>query len=261
MLAHRRLGNIATDEHFTRYDLQEAVRRVRALHNLGLHNADGHHDNEHISDLEWQDPMYDVLDRSLNLEQSLGAYLDGADNATDAAAQTHGVVLPYGQLPNSPAFAAAVDDRLSDAEYNSRLRNMTKHQRQVLTALGQHVQAGQDADPLRWFITGGAGVGKSFVISMITETLMRLFPADITRDPVRLTASTGMLPCDSHSNSCLSCSTAYAVLATVHRSIAHPDKTVSIVKLFTFMVFIIVRPSHFTSNLITDIILTPFQSS
>ena len=261
MLAHRRLGNIATDEHFTRYDLQEAVRRVRALHNLGLHNADGHHDNEHISDLEWQDPMYDVLDRSLNLEQSLGAYLDGADNATDAAAQTHGVVLPYGQLPNSPAFAAAVDDRLSDAEYNSRLRNMTKHQRQVLTALGQHVQAGQDADPLRWFITGGAGVGKSFVISMITETLMRLFPADITRDPVRLTASTGMLPCDSHSNSCLSCSTAYAVLATVHRSLAHPDKTVSIMKLFTFMVFIIVRPSHFTSNLITDIILTPFQSS
>ena len=158
LLAHRRLGNIATDEHFTRYDLEEAVRRVRALHNLGLHNADGHYDNDHISDLEWQDPMYDALDRSLNLEQSLGAYLDGADDATDAAAQTHGVVLPYGQLPNSPAFAAAVDDRLSDADYNSRLRNMTEDQRQVLTALGQHVEAGQTADPLRWFITGGAGL-------------------------------------------------------------------------------------------------------
>ena len=72
LLAHLRLDNIATDEHFTRYDLEEAVRRIRALHNLGLHNADGHHDNEHISDLEWQDTMYDTLDRSLNLEQSLG---------------------------------------------------------------------------------------------------------------------------------------------------------------------------------------------
>ena len=177
-----------------------------------------------------------------------------------AAAQTHAVVLPYGQLPNSPAFGAAVDDRLSDAEYNSRLRDVRDDERQVLTALGQHIQAGQDADPLRWFITGGAGVGKSFVINMIKETLMRMFPADITRDPVGLTAPTGMMPCDSHSNSCLSCSTAYAVLATVHWSLAHPDKTVSTLKLSTIVIFVIVSTIDFTSNLITNIILTPFHS-
>jgi len=76
--------------------------------------------------------------------------------------------------------AVLIDVRLSDAEYNSRLRDMTENQRQVLTALGQHVQARQEAGPLKWFITGGAGVGKSFVIIMIKKTRMHMFPADIT---------------------------------------------------------------------------------
>jgi dephospho-CoA kinase len=46
-------------------------------------------------------------------------------------------------------------------------------------------------DPLRMFITGGAGVGKSFIISILWEFLARAHQGQVAR-PVVLGAPTGV---------------------------------------------------------------------
>lgn len=63
---------------------------------------------------------------------------------------------------------------MTDAEYDSNVDKMSRDQQQVLHALQQYVsdiRAGNQPEPLRCVITGGAGVSKSFVISRIKEIL------------------------------------------------------------------------------------------
>lgn len=98
LLEHKRLGNIRTDEHFTGYDLEEAIHRVKTLHDLGFHNADAQHDNNDGSDDEMHDPQYDALNLMMQCEQSLGAYMAGEASDTAAIAQNHNTVLPFGQM-------------------------------------------------------------------------------------------------------------------------------------------------------------------
>ena len=71
---------------------------------------------------------------------------------------------------------------------------MSPDQQQVMQASGRHIEAGLSAQPLRWFITGSAGVGKSFVISMLRESIFRAraLPFNISTKPVVLTAPTGV---------------------------------------------------------------------
>ena len=197
LLQHRHVGDMGIDDNFTRYDLEDAVRRVMELHRVGLHNADGHHDNGEEAAEYRLDPRYDALNQSQNLQQSLRAYLnmDDSDNASGLA-QNVGVVLPHGQPANS--FAVMNDgDSMTDTEYVSNLNKMSADERQVLDTLKEHVAAHQPGqptpEPLRWFITGGAGVGKSFVISLIKEFLLRT-DGSLARNPVRLTAPTGQHP-------------------------------------------------------------------
>lgn len=46
--------------------------------------------------------------------------------------------------------------------------------------------------PLHLFVTGGAGVGKSFLIEMLRETVTRLYPDQPTEPPILLCAPTGV---------------------------------------------------------------------
>jgi hypothetical protein len=63
--------------------------------------------------------------------------------------------------------------------------HLQDHIRASLAAAG-----GEGApEPLRWFLTGGAGVGKSFVINLLRELILRAYPQG--QDPVLLAAPTG----------------------------------------------------------------------
>lgn len=93
LIEHKRLGNIRTDEHFAGYDLEEAVRRVRTLHDLRFHNADGQHDNNDGSDDEIRDPHCNALNLSMQCEQSLGAYMAGEASDAAAIAQNHNTAV------------------------------------------------------------------------------------------------------------------------------------------------------------------------
>lgn len=165
---------------------------ARCRGDLGFHNADAQHDNKDTDDAEQRLAFYDLINPDI-LNQPLAAYLHGDTAGADCAVSDQGVVLPYGQTSDSFA-ALAQQDRPSDEEYSRRAQSMSADQRQVLHSLHQHIAAGSLAAPLRWFITGGAGVGKSFVIDMIKETILRPVPASVTRTPVQLTAPTGAQP-------------------------------------------------------------------
>lgn len=59
------------DEHFSRYDLQEAVRSVRELHNQGLFSAEAQHDNE-ADQIEGRlNSQYMALDAAAKLSSPL----------------------------------------------------------------------------------------------------------------------------------------------------------------------------------------------
>lgn len=159
---------IVFDEHFSRYDLQEAVRSVRELHNQWLFNAEPQHDDEADQVEGRLKSQYMALDAAANLQQSLSHYQFGIDGP-DAYVSNVGVVQPHRQPDNDPT-AMYVGDRMTDDEHQHNLSRMSTDQREVLRALHQHVdgsRSGQQLEPLRWFITGAAGVGKSFVISLI----------------------------------------------------------------------------------------------
>ena len=183
------------DEHFSRYDLQEAVRSVRELHNQGLFNAEGQDDNEATQVQQRLNSQCMALDAAANLQQSLSHYQLGGDDP-DAFVSNIGVVQPHRQPDNDPT-AMYVGDRMTDAKYQHNIGRMSSDQlqRQVLQALQQHVdgsRSGQQLEPLRWFITGGAGVGKSFVISLIKELLL-CTDGSLEKNPVLLTSPTGRL--------------------------------------------------------------------
>ena len=50
--------HIPTDKHFTKCDLDEAIRRLRTLHDLSFHDADAQHDNEENDDPEQRIPFF-----------------------------------------------------------------------------------------------------------------------------------------------------------------------------------------------------------
>lgn len=125
---------------------------------------------------EYQDPAYDALNAHMQCEQSLDAYLMGEEQDTTALAWNEKVVLPFGQTLGSAAAQSDVAG-MSDTDYQHKLGLMSPDQVQILQALGRHIEAGFEAEPLRQFITGVAGVNKSFVIDMLRETLFRAFPS------------------------------------------------------------------------------------
>ena len=109
------------------------------------------------------------------------------------------MILPFAQ-PIDTSAAQSDSPRLSEAEWQQNLSLMSEDQKHVMEALGSHIQTEQHliqtkapqaallAQQWRWFITGGAGAGKSFVIKMLREAIHRAYPSNISANPVMLTA-------------------------------------------------------------------------
>jgi len=80
---------------------------------------------------------------------------------------------------------------MTDTQYYQNLNRASSDQRLVIDRVYRHNRSliqGQNPDQLLLFVTGGAGVGKSFLIQTIQEMLIRMQH----HNPVLLTAPTGI---------------------------------------------------------------------
>jgi hypothetical protein len=96
------------------------------------------------------------------------------------------------------------DDALDDARYNAALRAMTDEQRALFDYIGMHIKREEEEEesidseshrppqvmPLRLFITGAAGTGKTFTLNLIKEQIRRAFIG--VSGVVRVCAPTGV---------------------------------------------------------------------
>ncbi|KAF5827585.1 P-loop containing nucleoside triphosphate hydrolase protein [Dunaliella salina] len=107
------------------------------------------------------------------------------------------------------ALHSAGQGRMSDAEYEQAQRQLVGVQREVFDTVRRHARDTQIAGgrmrpatparasaplappPLCIFVTGGAGTGKSFLIALLYELLLRAHQGVVTQ-PVRLAAPTGV---------------------------------------------------------------------
>ncbi|MEW8546654.1 MAG: DUF6570 domain-containing protein [Candidatus Thiodiazotropha sp.] len=80
---------------------------------------------------------------------------------------------------------------ISESEMNKQLDRLTPEQSHIFNEVRLHFQR-KCCIPLRFFITGGAGTGKSYLVRLLVEWL-RLFTAPFTgADPVLVCGPTGM---------------------------------------------------------------------
>ncbi|XP_054717389.1 uncharacterized protein LOC129226785 [Uloborus diversus] len=82
--------------------------------------------------------------------------------------------------------------KCSEEEYQTMIRQCNKKQFHILKEISHHLR--YEKEPLDMFIQGAAGTGKSFLINVLTETMIRIFE-DVDEDPslptVLKTAPTG----------------------------------------------------------------------
>lgn len=183
--------------------------------------AEGGNRNANNRRVDSQNP-FDASHASFN-----GLNEDDEEIAANNAGDTG---LDADDIARISALSDANRARMTDNEYRNRLQQLSNGQRSVLRALQQHVRAQADyvlqsnqqaeqerqhaehnamlhrsgretappppgepieaVQPISWFITGGAGTGKSFLIQLITEYLRRAH-ATTTTTPVMLCAPTG----------------------------------------------------------------------
>jgi len=88
---------------------------------------------------------------------------------------------------------------MSDEQFAQEQGKMSQAQRAVFERLQQHWRAVRQAQeskqqqpsPVHWFVTGGAGVGKSFLVNLLVELTNRAFN-DAKSSPTLLAAPTGV---------------------------------------------------------------------
>lgn len=80
--------------------------------------------------------------------------------------------------------------QMPDADFHRKIDQLTKCQKQALQIVQNHFCT-QNPDPLYLFITGGAGVGKTFLTDVITEYLKRETALNLGVNPVLVCAPTG----------------------------------------------------------------------
>ena len=187
-MAHSASGKIQQNEYFTTLDLEEVVRQIRALSeearsgNLEDGNAEA-------------DPAYDALAQSLNLEQSISEYIDNLRGEGHQGDQNPEINPAAAVDAQSAVHSSSIAQRMTDEEFESRRASMSEQQKVVFTELQRICraifQSTEPVAPIKWFVTGGAGVGKSYIIEMMQELIRRIFP-DRNECPVILTASTGV---------------------------------------------------------------------
>ncbi|XP_035665599.1 uncharacterized protein LOC118408848, partial [Branchiostoma floridae] len=190
--------SLAQHMHFTS-EIEQAIMQVRLLSNDLSSIADTLAPNVTHQQLQINDEF-----------DTEGLYLDPqwtARNAHQAAGTsqttTNNVDSTIENLTmlhdESLTWNALTRNTMTDDEFYQALRNMSHDQQHVFNTIKAHFvelqrQAPNESNfkpqPLRLFVTGGAGCGKSFLIKVINEYLIRISNHPTT--PVVLTAPTGV---------------------------------------------------------------------
>lgn len=94
---------------------------------------------------------------------------------------------------NCSNFQFSSPSKMTDDEYQSLFETLNQEQRDFVMHIGEHFR--KSSRQKLYFLTGGAGVGKSLVIRTLYQTLFRIFNADKNCDPdvlkILLCAPTG----------------------------------------------------------------------
>lgn len=86
-----------------------------------------------------------------------------------------------------------INKEIEDEEYRAKLRCLNKEQLHVLYHVLHHIQISDQ--PICHFLTGGAGVGKTFVLKLLYQAMLKYYNKQPGTDPgllhIMLTAPTG----------------------------------------------------------------------
>lgn len=123
-------------------------------------------------------------------------YVDPEENALDDMAEETGQTRrSHASSRSEPSATVYVrPDMMSESDYERLVSTLNEEQRDALDYITDHVRY-KDDEPIRLFITGGAGTGKSLLIKALYQTLIRHYDKNLNRDlnsqSVLLCAPTG----------------------------------------------------------------------
>jgi nucleoside-triphosphatase THEP1 len=182
-------------------EIEAAVARIEALEEDQQHHihravapgAMAAH-GEHAVEGARLDDAYAVAHGELfvNLDAALHGALAG-NEGNDAVGELNNAI----PLDVDDATRIAGTGRMSNSRFQAHKSQLSQEQCVVFNEVQQHIRASQNPDisarpkPLHLFVTGGAGVGKSFLIQALHELIIRGHMG-VVRKPVKLTAPTGV---------------------------------------------------------------------
>ncbi|XP_035663609.1 ATP-dependent DNA helicase PIF1-like [Branchiostoma floridae] len=192
--------SLAQHVHFTT-EIEQAIMQVRLLSNDLSSIADTlapnvtHQQLQINHEFDTEELYLDPQWTSQNAHQAAAATAaqsttNNADSTSENLTMLHDDSLAWNNLTRNT---------MTDNAFYQALSNMSHDQQQIFDTVKQHFVALQKhevnpANPkpesLRLYVTGGAGCGKSFLIKIINEYLIRI--SNQPTSPVVLTAPTGV---------------------------------------------------------------------
>ena len=190
-------GNIANANFAD--EVQAAVVRIQALQESdrqNIHRAVAPGAMEMHQEHEEAGALLDEEYAAANGEHFLD--LNAAFAEEDAIGHANvGELVGDVMLELDDATRGAGFGRMSNSQFQRHRDQLSNEQRAIFREVQDHIRSSQSTDvsarppPLRLFITGGAGVGKSFLIEALHELIIRGHMG-VARKPVKLTAPTGV---------------------------------------------------------------------
>ena len=116
-----------------------------------------------------------------HMSQELDDVLTGSENVdnvfcfTDTSSSLEIADTSKTDKYNSEDFKALAVYKMTEKEYNKRMNSLSEDQRQVITYIDTHSNGNI---PIRIFISGGAGTGKSYLLQTLHEHLLRNSTSD-----------------------------------------------------------------------------------
>lgn len=191
-------NNIANENYAD--EVEAAVVRIEALndqdrqyvHGAAAPGAAALH-QEHAEMGEGLDENYAAANGEFYMDMNAAA-LDDEEFAGHANV---GELVGDLMLDLEDSSRAAGCGRMSPSQFQRHRDALSAEQRAIFREVQEHIRTSQNANvtrrppPLHLFVTGGAGVGKSFLIEALHELIIRGHMG-VARKPVKLTAPTGV---------------------------------------------------------------------
>ncbi|XP_035675782.1 uncharacterized protein LOC118415349 [Branchiostoma floridae] len=191
--------SIAQHVHFTS-EIEQAIMQVRLLSNDLSSIADTlapnvtHQQLQTYHDFDTADLYLDPHWTSQNAHQATAATQTTTAHDVDNISENLTIVHD-----DSLAWNTLTSNTMTDDAFYQALTNMSHDQQQVFNTIKEHFtelqkhhanQGNPKPQPLRLLVTSGAGCGKSFLIKVLNEYLIRI--SNHPTSPVILTAPTGV---------------------------------------------------------------------